>query len=116
MILLRAIRNDVRWLRPAHVRALAAIFILGLLATLHAEASPSIRVLYPNGGEKFHTNETITIRWEAIGVDGEVEVEYSDGGQWRRVERTDAAAGSLSWTIRRTGELQRGAAERTTDY
>jgi hypothetical protein len=61
----------------------------------------SIRVIYPNGGELFTADSVITVRWEAPGVSGEVEVEYTvDGGsRWRRIERTQASAGRLTWTV-----------------
>lgn len=83
----------------------ALLLLLFLSGVVAATAAPSITLLSPNGGEMFHADSTITVRWIASGIEKDVEVEYSvDGGnRWRGIGRTSASAGSISWRINRTG-------------
>jgi hypothetical protein len=60
----------------------------------------SLRVIYPNGGERFRADSTVTIRWESSGITDEIEVEYStDGSQWRGIRRVESNVTSLAWTV-----------------
>ena len=88
------------------LRIFATSLLLALCA-ITGRADAQIRVIYPNGGERFTADSVITILWEAPGVSGEVEVEYTvDGGsQWRRVGRTSAASGRMTWTVERSGTM-----------
>ena len=60
----------------------------------------SLHVLYPNGGETFRADSTITIRWESSNISDRIEVEYStDGSQWRGIGRVGSTGTSISWTV-----------------
>lgn len=56
--------------------------------------APSIRVVYPNGGERLHAGEIAEIQWDGVRPSDTVRIEYSTdaGTSWRPVA---ARAGGL---------------------
>ncbi|MEX2185288.1 MAG: right-handed parallel beta-helix repeat-containing protein [Pirellulales bacterium] len=70
--------------------------------TSQASRSPttSLRVLSPNGFEKFRVDRTESIRWDALGLAGTVTIESStDGGMnWTTVSAGEMNDGQFDWT------------------
>jgi hypothetical protein len=62
---------------------------------------PSITLLYPNGGESFHTGDKVTIRWESVGLKNVVILYSTD--DWVNygeiATNVDASKGSCEWTV-----------------
>lgn len=60
---------------------------------------PAIRVVAPNGGEKYELNEPVTVRWTADNVQT-LHLEYNSGnGQWLTVATgIDATTGAFTFT------------------
>jgi len=63
-------------------------------------SGPSIRLFYPDGGERLHVAEPVAIAWTSSGLTGGVRIELStDGGAtWPRTIAASAADnGQYSW-------------------
>ena len=48
---------------------------------------PIVKILYPNGGEVFRNNESITMKWESSDLDGDdltfmIQISDDDGNTW----------------------------------
>ena len=48
---------------------------------------PMVKITYPNGGEVFKKNESITMRWESSDLDGDdltflIQISYDGGNKW----------------------------------
>lgn len=73
--------------------------LLLLLFTLPATAQ-QIRLVEPNGGERYHTGDSITFRWDGVSADTPVWIEYStDGGiHWQEVADS-VTGGSFRWMV-----------------
>lgn len=65
-----------------------------------APVTPTIKLLAPNGGERFAVGEETTLRWEGVLPRDTVRLEYStdNGGTWSAVAER-AAGGSYRWTV-----------------
>ncbi len=65
--------------------------------------SPSVSVIYPNGGEIFYINEQETIRWNAsdnVQVDSIIiEYSYDAGNTWNFITSSSASETSFVWTV-----------------
>ena len=61
----------------------------------------SILVTYPRGGEGLVPGSSETIRWDAIGNNGNTVVEYSfnNGTTWNLISTTGGSARSLDWLV-----------------
>jgi len=62
---------------------------------------PIIRVLSPNGGERWAVGSRYEIRWETENFDGSVEIDYSidGGGSWREIIGGISNGGSYEWEV-----------------
>ncbi len=68
-----------------------------------AQASPSVRLIGPNGGEVYTIGESIPVRWTASGMaGGSVSLHLSSdaGATWTPIgENIPASGGSYAWTV-----------------
>jgi hypothetical protein len=62
---------------------------------------PTITVLYPNGGENLTVGTMVDVRWNALDITGDVDIEYSvdNGNSWTMAGTAPAAAGTYSWMV-----------------
>lgn len=71
--------------------------------TIVRRPTPTITVMYPNGGEVLAVDSVVTIRWTSLDVSGPVRVEYSidSGRTWKQAGAgsADVSAGALTWTV-----------------
>jgi predicted ribosomally synthesized peptide with SipW-like signal peptide len=67
--------------------------------------SPTVTVVYPNGGEIFYIFQTVTIEWTATDPDGDLPLTIdiflsSDGGaSWVQIAADEENDGTYDWTI-----------------
>ncbi len=63
--------------------------------------APFIRVISPNGGEKWEANSTQAITWESSGVDSvKIEYSFSAGLVWHSIAASvNAASGEYFWNV-----------------
>lgn len=68
----------------------------------------SIRVISPNGGERWAVGSTQTIRWTSAGVTGNVSIELSrDGGSnWTTIVASTDNDGSQAWSVTGPATIQ----------
>lgn len=69
--------------------------------TFSISGAPYLRVIAPNGGEKWEIGKSYDIKWEVRNVE-KIRIAYStdDGSNWTRIIRdVDAAPGKFTWTI-----------------
>lgn len=80
---------------------LSFVIAVALIAIAPSEGlAQSIKVLSPNGGETWEAGTTQTVKWQANGIDDELEVEFtSDGSQWRRIARVSGSTTQVSWLV-----------------
>jgi hypothetical protein len=62
--------------------------------------SPTVTVVYPNGGETFGVGKTEVIKWRSNSITS-VKLEYSinSGSSWTTIATSSASTGSYSWII-----------------
>jgi uncharacterized repeat protein (TIGR01451 family) len=66
---------------------------------------PSIKVVYPNGGEGFSPGDSVTITWEAnddYGIQTDsinIYASFNGGATWSRVATGEANDGAYEWTV-----------------
>lgn len=64
--------------------------------------NPSLKLLYPNGGEVLQTDSTVTVSWESKNITGMVTIQYSvNGGQWKNVatQTTQEGPNGYRWKV-----------------
>jgi hypothetical protein len=74
-------------------------------STPAATSQPSIKVISPNGGEKYKGGDTINITWNSSGFDSSLVNLYllrTDEGQTSRLASGIRNTGSYMWTIPKT--------------
>ena len=62
---------------------------------------PTIRVLYPNGGETWQRSRNYTIRWESLKIEGDVKIlckTESDALDWIPITENTANDGSFTYS------------------
>jgi hypothetical protein len=61
---------------------------------------PFLKLIAPDGGEKWASGSVHPITWIAIGAN-QIKLEYSinDGASWQVINTIDAATGSYTWTV-----------------
>ncbi len=66
----------------------------------NASVFPTVRLVSPNGGEKFLTGTDTVITWEGIAPSDTVKLEYStnNGQTWNTIT-TEATGGSYLWSM-----------------
>jgi len=75
-----------------------------LTVTVTDRPAPKITILSPAGGESWIVGATVSIRWDAVGLD-DVAIRYStDGGEsfsliTDSLDRSDPGWGDLSWQV-----------------
>jgi hypothetical protein len=64
-------------------------------------ATPSVTVLYPNGGEILAGDSSLTITWTTGGVIAPVKIEFSadNGVGWKTITTCDASLHSYAWHV-----------------
>jgi hypothetical protein len=65
-------------------------------------SAAGVVVTYPNGNDKLVVGGDFTITWNAVGVSGNVDIDYSvngDAGPWNTVVGGTANDGSHTWTV-----------------
>ncbi|MBS1913264.1 MAG: hypothetical protein JST22_14845 [Bacteroidetes bacterium] len=71
--------------------------------SIRASVKPSIKLLYPNGGEVFLADSMTRIMWTAQDISGQLTVEYSvdNGKTWKPIGNRTARTGpdSLNWKV-----------------
>lgn len=86
-----------RWAIANDACAGAVVFAA---AGTRARPEPSIRLIRPNGGERFVAGSTTTISWDGVAPETPVQLEYSTdaGTTWKTItERT--SGGSFHWKV-----------------
>jgi hypothetical protein len=64
---------------------------------------PTLRVIAPNGGEKWTAGTTHTIRWRTTGTVGRVKISYSidKGLNWTNIHASTPNTGRYAWRVPR---------------
>ncbi|MBI3189926.1 MAG: T9SS type A sorting domain-containing protein [Ignavibacteriales bacterium] len=72
--------------------------------TILQQATPTITVLSPNGGENWGIGSAATIRWSSTGTIANVKIEYStnSGVSYSEITSGTANTGSYAWTVPNT--------------
>lgn len=74
-----------------------------ILAAVIDTTTPSLKILYPNGGERFPEDTSIYIRWRSIKITSRIFVAYSinGGGTWTVIDSLNPTSGvdSLLWKV-----------------
>lgn len=80
----------------------AAVVLLFTAAALLQANAASIKVMYPNGGEKLQAGQTVSIKWQSRGVQGPVVIVlYKKGIKHKVIARQAPNRGVFSWRIPR---------------
>lgn len=75
------------------------------------QVSPSIKVVYPNGGETWEKGKTYTIRWTSQNVSGNVKIMLKWGtgsGGWYTITESTASSGIYIYNVPKTEIGQEG--------
>lgn len=89
-----------RFARWAIANDACAGAVLFAAAGSRSRPEPSIRLIRPNGGERFIAGSTATIAWDGVLPETPVQLEYSTdaGTTWKTItERT--SGGSFNWKV-----------------
>ena len=86
-----------------NIKIIAAIIFLCSSLSIFSQSytSPYIKVISPNGGERWQANSTQTITWQSSGV-VKVKIEYSLSGglDWVTINNSvDASLGEYPWKV-----------------
>ena len=70
----------------------------------------NVTVTSPNGGEKFVSNTTLPIHWDAVDTSATFLLEYSDdnGSSWNTITTVAATARNYNWNTSSTGIIANG--------
>ncbi len=82
----------------------AALFTPGVTGTLEAAAG-SLKVLYPNGGEKVAVGSRVVIKWRSDGLAGDgkiVLILYKKGIKHSVIVKQTPNSGKYSWNVPRS--------------
>ena len=82
------------------LKIICLLFIYSLPIFSQVSTAPYIKVISPNGGEKWEANSTQTISWQSNNIT-KIKIEYSFGGMvWHSIATNiDASSGQYSWTV-----------------
>ncbi len=70
------------------------------LKDMRSKIPPTIKILYPNGGENLKRGTTATIVWTAEWKGtSTIQLEMNTGKGWKLVEKSITHEGSYSWKI-----------------
>ncbi|MBC7073821.1 hypothetical protein H5T58_00285 [Candidatus Parcubacteria bacterium] len=76
------------WTQPRYVKV-----------TVLSMPTPTIKVLSPNGGEKWEIGKTYTIRWDSKGVNKVLIELTKENTSWHLAYNVNASLGEYAWTI-----------------
>lgn len=71
------------------------------LGAIQLTTSPSVGLVYPNGGEQWEVGKVPNITWNSQYISGNVTIEYStnNGTSWTTIATPSASLGKYAWTI-----------------
>lgn len=107
-------------MKKISVSLLVIVFCAGVVHSLpqvkrpvqkRIQAVKSIKVLYPNGGERWEIGNPYTIRWQSQGIAGFVKIKLKWGtgsGGWFTVTNKTTNNGIYRYTVPASGMGQRG--------
>jgi len=85
------------------------IFIIFVTITLFGE--PTIKLIKPNGGEKFISGQTMTVNWESKGSSdlhkNIIIILYKDGIKFRTISKSTPNSGTFNWRIPKNTPVNR---------
>ncbi len=65
------------------------------------ESYRALRLISPNGGESWPENSTQQVRWESVGINGNISISLSTdlGENWQRIGTAPASSAVYDWTL-----------------